>query len=583
MSAVIGWLAEQPLLVLMLIMALGFFVGRIRIGSFSLGVAAVLFVGLIISALFTHYGHPIQQLHIVWVMGLTLFVYTIGLASGSSFFRALRTEGLGLNLLTVGLVLVSAAVTVGIVALFKMEPIISAGMFTGALTNTPALAAVSNALPILSDSAAVKAQGSLDAAQSIPTVGYALAYPMGVLASIAALALFQKIFHVNHEEEAIRAGVAAVPVFTRNILITRAGDIRIVDLNKAIGQHVIVSRMLPPDAYDVDGQLVLGQADAENITVDASKMQIASIYDTISAGMIVCVTGTQEALDAATEYLGEESAIDLAYYDVTSGLRRMFVSNPSVVGVRLGDLGLQSKYGILITRIRRGDKDMVATDDSRLELGDRVRVVTNKENLGRAARIVGDSYKSLSEIDILTFSVGIALGLLVGKIPFPIPGGGVLELGSAGGPLIVGLILGALGRTGPIVWRIPYSSNLTIRQLGITFFLAGIGANAGGDFLKAIKNPSSLTIIAVGAVLTFVLTSLTLIIVYKGFKLPYGTAMGVAAGLFTQPATLGYANDQTNNELPNTGYSTVFPMAMIAKIIVAQVLVVVMVKMGIGV
>ena len=258
---------------------------------------------------------------------------------------------------------------------------------------------------------------------------YALAYPMGVLASIAALALFQKIFHVNHEEEAIRAGVAAVPIFTRNILITRAGDIRIVDLNKAIGQHVIVSRMLPPDAYDVDGQLVLGQADAENITVDASKMQIASIYDTISAGMIVCVTGTQEALDAATEYLGEESAIDLAYYDVTSGLRRMFVSNPSVVGVRLGDLGLQSKYGILITRIRRGDKDMVATDDSRLELGDRVRVVTNKENLGRAARIVGDSYKSLSEIDILTFSVGIALGLLVGKIPFPIPGGGVLELG----------------------------------------------------------------------------------------------------------------------------------------------------------
>ena len=377
--------------------------------------------------------------------------------------------------------------------------------------------------------------------------------------------------------------MAAVPIFTRNILITRAGDIRIVDLNKAIGQHVIVSRMLPPDAYDVDGQLVLGQADAENITVDASKMQIASIYDTISAGMIVCVTGTQEVLDAATEYLGEESAIDLAYYDVTSGLRRMFVSNPSVVGVRLGDLGLQSKYGILITRIRRGDKDMVATDDSRLELGDRVRVVTNKENLGRAARIVGDSYKSLSEIDILTFSVGIALGLLVGKIPFPIPGGGVLELGSAGGPLIVGLILGALGRTGPIVWRSPYSSNLTIRQLGITFFLAGIGANAGGDFLKAIKNPSSLTIIAVGAVLTFVLTSLTLIIVYKGFKLPYGTAMGVAAGLFTQPATLGYANDQTNNELPNTGYSTVFPMAMIAKIIVAQVLVVVMVKMGIGV
>ncbi|MFY9191112.1 MAG: aspartate:alanine exchanger family transporter [Lawsonella sp.] len=582
MANVVEWFSNQPLLVLMIIMALGYFVGRIRIGSFSLGVAAVLFVGLIISAVMTSYGHPVQQLKILWMLGLTLFVYTIGLDTGWAFFRALRTNGLGLNLLTIVMVIVGAGITVGLVALFKLEPITSAGMFTGAMTNTPALAAVVGALPGLKETAGLQAQESMAVAQSLPTVGYALAYPLGVLASIAALAIFQKIFHVNHQEEAVKAGLADIPICTRNVLVTKNVPLLISDLNDKVGHHIIVSRMLTPDAYEIDETLTDAHGYPEEVQVNAGKMRIASVRDTIQPGMIVCLTGTVEALDAAEEYLGEETAVDLAYYDTTSGLRRMFVSNPNVVGIRLGRLGLQRRYGILITRIRRGDMDVVATDDSRLELGDRVRVITSRENLGKAARILGDSYKSLSEIDLLTFAVGITLGLLVGNIPFPIPGGGVLELGSAGGPLIVGLVLGALGRTGPIVWRIPYSSNLTIRQFGITLFLAAIGANAGADFLNAITNPSSLMIILGGAIITFILTVLIALIVYKGFKLPYGQAMGVVAGIFTQPATLGYANDQTNNDLPNTGYSTVYPMAMISKIIVAQLLIILLLKTGVG-
>lgn len=566
----------------MVIMALGYFVGRIKIGSFSLGVSAVLFVGLILSAVMTNYGHPVEQLKIVWVLGLTLFVYTIGLDTGWAFFRALRTNGLGLNLLTIVMVTLGAGITVGLVALMKLEPIASAGMFTGALTNTPALAAVVSTLPGLKDTAAMQAQASMPVAQSLPTVGYALAYPLGVLASIAGLATLQKIFRVNHEEEAIKAGLADIPIYTRNVLVTKNVPLVLSELNDKVGHHIIVSRMLTPDAYKVDETLTDAHGYPEEVRVNAGKMRIASVRDTIEEGMIVCLTGTQEALDAAEAYLGEESAFDLAYYDTHSGLRRMFVSNPNVVGIRLGTLGLQRRYGILITRIRRGDIDMVATDDSRLELGDRVRVITSRENLGKAARILGDSYKSLSEIDVLTFAVGITLGLLVGNIPIPIPGGGVLELGSAGGPLIVGLILGALGRTGPIVWRIPYSSNLTVRQFGITLFLAAIGANAGGDFLTAVTNPSSLKIILGGAIITFVLTILIALIVYKGFKLPYGQAMGVVAGIFTQPATLGYANDQTDNDLPNTGYSTVYPMAMIIKIVMAQLLVILLLKTGIG-
>ena len=559
MANVVEWFSNQPLLVLMIIMALGYFVGRIRIGSFSLGVAAVLFVGLIISAVMTSYGHPVQQLKILWMLGLTLFVYTIGLDTGWAFFRALRTNGLGLNLLTIVMVIVGAGITVGLVALFKLEPITSAGMFTGAMTNTPALAAVVGALPGLKETAGLQAQESMAVAQSLPTVGYALAYPLGVLASIAALAIFQKIFHVNHQEEAVKAGLADIPIYTRNVLVTKNVPLLISDLNDKVGHHIIVSRMLTPDAYEIDETLTDAHGYPEEVQVNAGKMRIASVRDTIQPGMIVCLTGTVEALDAAEEYLGEETAVDLAYYDTTSGLRRMFVSNPNVVGIRLGRLGLQRRYGILITRIRRGDMDVVATDDSRLELGDRVRVITSRENLGKAARILGDSYKSLSEIDLLTFAVGITLGLLVGNIPFPIPGGGVLELGSAGGPLIVGLVLGALGRTGPIVWRIPYSSNLTIRQFGITLFLAAIGANAGADFLNAITNPSSLMIILGGAIITFILTVLIALIVYKGFKLPMDK-LGVVA-VSTQPATLVTPMTKPLTIFQHY-YSTVYPMAM---------------------
>jgi putative transport protein len=205
-----------------------------------------------------------------------------------------------------------------------------------------------------------------------------------------------------------------------------------------------------------------------------------------------------------------------------------------------------------------------------------VRVVTRRENLKAVSDFFGDSYRALSEVDVLTFGLGVALGLLVGILPIPIPGGIVLRLGLAGGPLVVALALGALGRTGPMVWSMPYSANLTLRQLGLVLFLAGIGTRAGYAFLTTLEQGSGIVIFLAGGVITILVALLTLWIGYKLLKIPLGLLAGMLGGLQTQPAVLGFALEQTDNDLPNLGYASVYPVALIAKIILAQMLMIIL-------
>ena len=199
-------------------------------------------------------------------------------------------------------------------------------------------------------------------------------------------------------------------------------------------------------------------------------------------------------------------------------------------------------------------------------------VVAEHDRLDRATRLFGDSYKRISDFNLLPLLAGLALGVVVGMIPIPLPGSTALKLGNAGGPLLVALILGAKGRTGPIVWQVPYGANLALRQFGITVFLAGIGTTAGAGFGKALQDPASLTIIGTGAVLTFLVSLLTLIVGHKLMKIPFGQVSGMIAGMQTHPAVLSYVSDQTKNELPSMGYTTVYPLSMVTKIICAQVL-----------
>ena len=216
---------------------------------------------------------------------------------------------------------------------------------------------------------------------------------------------------------------------------------------------------------------------------------------------------------------------------------------------------------------------MLAHDNTVLELGDRVRIVARRQDMDKIARFMGNSYRALSEIDVLTFSLGIAAGLLVGLIPIPLPGGLVFTLGFAGGPLVVALILGALGRTGPLVWSLPYSANLTLRQIGLIMFLAGVGTRAGYAFVSTFTQGDGIYLFIAGAIITTLTALATLWIGYRLLKIPMSLLIGLLAGLQTQPAVLGFALEQTGNDLPNLGYASMFALAVIVKIIVAQLLV----------
>lgn len=521
----------------MVIIAVGYLIGHIRIAGFSLGVAAVLFVGLGLAAA----NNDIKLPAIVYQIGLVLFVYTIGLASGPSFVASLRSRGLGRNLLTL-VVIVVAAVEMWLLArAFGLGADSGGGVFAGAVTNTPALAAVVDTLGSM----------GIDADLGAPVVGYSLAYPFGVLLPIGAIALMSRVWKVNHQQEAIDAGVAALPLETWTVNVTATHRPSVRDVEVLFDEQLIISRI-----------------------VDGPQVQVPSDEHTIESGTHINIVGTTDILAKATAELGEriETDLDLDRFN----FRRIFVSNPDIVGVPLRKLQLREKHGFLLTRIRRGDIDMIPHANSVLELGDRVRVVTLREDMRTANKVLGDSYRRISEIDVLTFTIGIALGLLLGVVPIPFPGG-TLTLGVAGGPLVVALVLSYLRRTGPFVWVMPYQTNLTIRQFGIVLFLAGIGTTAGEGFSSAIRDPASLLVIAAAILVSLTVSIITLVVGYKVMKIPFGESVGILASVFTQPAHLAYANDAIGTELPNRGYTTVYPLAMIAKIIVAQALVFAMV------
>lgn len=529
---------ENPLLALLLIMAVGLFIGRIRVFGFQLGVAAVLFVGLVMAAV----EPAIQIPPLIYVVGLSLFVYTIGLESGHDFFATFRSKGLRNNALAVGIFLAVTAAAFGLVKLFDIGAVTGAGLFTGALTNTPAMAAVVDALPSLITDA-----GELRTAESLPLVAYSLTYPLGVIIVILAIAVTAKAFKVDHRQEAIDHGVAVHELYTRRILVRREDLGAIVELPEDLGLEVIVSRLEREGTQRLPGRSAWAKK-----------------------GDVLSVVGTAEELDRAAELIGEALPGEPAHgHDLD--YRRIFVSNEDLVGIPLSRLRPQLS-GLLITRVRRGDHDMVATPETILQLGDRVRVVAAHDRMGKVTRLFGDSYRRLSDVNLLPLVAGLTIGVAVGLIALPLPGGATLKLGSAGGPLVVALILGALGRTGRIVWQVPYGANLALRQIGITLFLAAIGTTAGAGFRAALSDPTSLTIIGVVALVTLLISVLVLVVGHKVMHLSFGETAGILAGMQTHPAVLSYVNDVTRNDLPGQGYTSVYPVSMVAKILLAQVL-----------
>ena len=527
-------LRDDPLLVVFIVAAVGYLAGQIRIAGFGFGVAAVLFVGLA-------FGMADDQLSVprpLWTLGLVLFVYTVGLSAGPGFVSALRRRGVGTNVAVLAAVCAAAGAIAATGLAVGLGAEETAGAYAGGLTNTPALAASLEALK------EIQPEQSFDAASGRILLGYSLGYPLGVTVALLA------IFILVRRRRTTGAVPAAPTIATSTARVTQAELGTLRELRDQGGAPVAFGRVKRGDDVFV-------AADDTRIEVDD----------------LVTVVGPPDAVREAIAMIGDESGerVELDREDVD--FRRIVVSSRAVAGRPVRELDLYERLGGIVTRVRRGDVDMVATPDLVLELGDHVRVVAPRNRMAAIADVLGDSYRELRELDVLSFSVGVALGLLVGAITVPLPGGGHFSLGFAGGPLIVGLALGAIGRTGPIIWQIPHSANLTLRQLGTVLFLAGIGVNAGDAFGSTVLSREALGVLLASAVVAATASLVTVLIGLFVLKLPITTLMGVVSGMQTQPAVLAYASEQQRDDTEvNVGYATVVPLAMTMKILIAPLL-----------
>lgn len=535
-------LRHTPLLVLFTVAAGGFVLGKVRVGRFSLGVSAVLFAGLLMGALVPGVDLP----ELVSQLGLVLFVYTVGLASGPGFFASLRRRGLRDNGLAVGVMALSAAASVLLARRLGLSAPQAAGMFAGALNNTPALAGAVDAL---------KRSGARADALAAPVIACSVTYPLGVLVPMLVISVAYRLFGADDRHTRRTRGTpgegppTAAPIVNATVLVEHAVP---------AGGRADLGRR--------HRGVVFGRIRHGSLTT------VVHEETPFAAGDLVTVIGAQDDVAAAAAGLGQVSPhrIDLDRSEVD--YRRVFVSNRELTGRPLGTLKAIQRCDAVVTRVRRGDVDLVPDPDFMMQLGDRARVLAPIAQMPRIERLFGDSLQQVAEVDIITFGLGIALGLVVGALPLPLPGGGRFALGLAGGPLLVGLVLGRLGRSGPLVWLSPFGANLTLRQLGLVLFLAGVGVRSGQSFAGALATGNLPALFLAGALVT-ALSALAAVVVGHGLLgIPLDVVAGAVAGIHTQPAVLAFAADKARNDLPSVGYTTVFPVATITKIILAQLL-----------
>ncbi len=534
-ASMIALLVDQPLLLLFAVLALGFALGRFKVAGVGLGVAAVLFVGLGAGAL----DSRLQLPEIVQRFGLVLFVYTVGVASGPGFIASFKRRGLRDAAFTGTLLALAALGAVATHLFLGASAPSAAGLFAGSLTNTPALAAVIERLRALSaDDAATLAA---------PVVAYSLSYPMGVFGVILALAIMRRRWK---KELATPSGGSALEVRSIHVTHDEVCHVSVEGLIHRRGWKVLFAR----------------RRRGEEIAV-------VDVDEPLAVGDLVTVVGAPSELEKVVAALGELADERLELDRTDLDFRRVFVSEPAIAERPLSELKLMERFGALVTRVRRGDVDLLPDDGTVLELGDRVRVLAPRARMNEVARFFGDSYRALAEVDVLSFGLGIAVGLIVGLIPIPLPNGGTFQLGVAGGPLIAGLILGAIGRMGVVVWQLPYSANLTLRQIGLVLFLAGVGTRSGWVFRQTFAQPGSLPLFLAGAGITLGTTLLALFVGRRFLKVRPAVLFGMVAGVQTQPAVLAFANESAVDDGPNAGYAAVYPFATIAKILFAQILV----------
>lgn len=550
MKALHDLLASSTPLLLFTVVGLGYFLGSLKVRGFSLGIAAVLFVGLALGAIDPE---AFVLPEVVYVLGLVLFVYTVGLQSGPVFFNLFRRQGARITGLAVAVTALAALGTGLAAKVIGISAPVASGLFCGSLTNTPALAAAVERLRDATEGAGLTAEAVRRALDG-PTVGYSVAYPFGVIGLILTMQIVSRLTRADFAKERRRSARAS-GMTTEEPLIR---ELRVTN------PQIIGRSYEEASLTDLTGMVFTRVKRGEAIDLVAPEMLLQE-------GDVLIGVGAREAVRKAELLIGPLVQAGLERLSADIGYRDLVVIRRRIAGISLAQLSLEASRPVIVSRIRRGDIHITPQPETALELGDQIRVVARNDDLDRVTQLVGDPLKDFTEADFLSFSLGMILGVILGMVPIPIPGAGYLQLGFAGGPLVAGLVLGWLGRTGPIVWTMPPNASLTLRQLGILLFLAGVGTRAGGSFLRTLQE-QGFTLLLTGAAVTLFSSLATILIARRYLRYDLISTYGLLAGIHTQPAALVFANAHTGSEDPNVSYAGVYPVALIAKIVLAQIL-----------
>lgn len=535
-----GTHAAHTILVVSLTVALGLAIGAHRVRNLGLGVAGVLFAGLLLG----HFGLHVEGevLEFIREFGLILFVFSIGLQLGPGFFASLRRSGLALNGLAALNVALGAAVCAAIALLTSTGLPAAVGLFSGATTNTPSLAAAQQALALTgAGEDALKAQG----------MAYALAYPFGIIGTILAMVLARH-FLAPRRERTAPSGEAGPGLDNRNFEVRNPALV-----GQSLGSIAALARGATISRIGRGGEV-----------------SVASPGTLLQAGDVLHAVGRPAALETLRLLAGAEAAVDLRGVAGPLVNRRAIVTHREAIGTPLGQLGLQERHGVVATRLVRGALELVPEPSLRLQFGDVLMLVGAETGVAAAAADLGNSPKELDHARIGPLFLGIVIGVVVGSIPFAIPGLSTpVRLGLAGGPLIVAILLSRLGSLGPLVWYVPPNANHVIREIGIALFLACVGLKSGDRFLTTLLDGPGLTWIALGAILTFAPLLVTGFLARRILRLPHPETCGLLAGSMTDPPALAFAQQIHDGTRPAVTYATVYPLVMLLRVVGAQLLV----------
>ncbi len=523
MTGVFAYLATSPELLLFLVVGVGALLGHFSIRGVSLGPAAVLFVGIGLAAWATSMNQPLEIPAVIGHVGLALFTFSVGVSSGANFFHTMRNSAKAVVPVIVAIV-AAAGVAFALGPVFGLNSAEVAGTFAGAVTNTPALAAAGNSAET--------------------GVGYSVAYLFGVVGMLG-----MTMFALYKGRDDLDA---PSPLTQADIRIVKLPLTTVHDFESDYDNQIHVTRVRRTE----DGPV-----------------ELATARLLLEPGQVITVVGVSELIDRVSDDVGHRSSHHLTENRRDLDSRRITVSSGELVGRPLRDLELEERFQATISRVRRADVDLVAQPGMLLQLGDRVRVVAPAPLIPKISEYFGDSSRGLTAVNPIALGLGMAVGILLGSVPLPLPGGATFVLGMALGALLVGLIMGRLVRVGSMSISLPFTTTTVIAEVGLLLFLAQAGVRSGGMILTAFSSGQWLGMLALGVSITVTIGGVVFAIERYVMSMGGTRLAGVVAGTQTQPALLAYANQVTNHDFRvNEGYSMAYPFAMITKIVAASVL-----------